>query len=37
MSLIKKPSELNVQAKIKMLIYGQAGTGSHANDFGGGL
>lgn len=27
MSLIKKPSELNVQAKIKMLIYGQAGTG----------
>lgn len=27
MSLIKKPNELNVQTKIKMLIYGQAGMG----------
>ena len=27
MSLIKKPNELNVQTRIKMLIYGQAGTG----------
>lgn len=27
MSLIKKPSELNVQTKIKALIYGQAGMG----------
>lgn len=27
MSLIRKPSELSVQAKIKMLVYGQAGTG----------
>ena len=27
MSLIRKPHELNVQTKIKALIYGQAGTG----------
>lgn len=27
MSLIKKPNELNVQTRIKMLIYGQAGMG----------
>ena len=27
MTLIRKPSELNVQTKIKALIYGQAGTG----------
>jgi len=27
MSLIRKPNELNVQTKIKMLIYGQAGMG----------
>ena len=27
MGLIKKPNELNVQTKIKMLIFGQAGMG----------
>lgn len=27
MTLIRKPSELNIQTKIKALIYGQAGTG----------
>ena len=27
MSLIKKPNELDVQTKIKALIYGQAGMG----------
>ena len=27
MSLIKKSYELNVQTKIKALVYGQAGTG----------
>jgi len=27
MTLIRKPSELNVQTKIKALLYGQAGTG----------
>lgn len=27
MGLIKKVNELNIQAKIKMLVYGQAGTG----------
>lgn len=27
MTLIKKPHEINVQAKIKMLLYGQAGMG----------
>ena len=27
MSLIKKPSELTIPSTVKMMIYGQAGTG----------
>ena len=27
MSLIKKPQELDLQAKLKILVYGQAGVG----------